>query len=229
MTSLAVLIPVLAVKEDAIVAVVVFVITVIGWIMKLAGNKAQKGPPVANRPRPPVRPRDDKLQQEISIFMEDNAGRRNTGVPSRPSPAASRPQPQNSAQAKRRSSVGAAPTSKKKKSRPGEEIASRQAPVAQNLGTAVKQSLSQHMTDRVNQDAQQRLAPRAEEQVGLDLGNSVTGGSARPSLATPPRPVESPRADRFAELLRSPDGVQQAIVLNLILSPPPGRAGSHRR
>ncbi len=228
MTSLAVLLPVLAVKEDAIVAVIVFVITVIGWIMKLAGSKTQKGPPVANRPRPPVRPRDDKLQQEISIFMEDNAGRRNKGTPSRPSPAATRPQQQNSPQGKRRSAGTAAPVSRKK-GRPGEEIASRQAPVAQNLGTGVKQSLSQHMTDRVAQETQQRLAPRVEEQVGLDLGNSVTSGSARPSLATPPRAAESPRAERFAELLRSPAGVQQAIVLNLILSPPPGRTGSHRR
>jgi hypothetical protein len=117
----------------------------------------------------------------------------------------------------------------RKKGRPGEEIASRQAPVAQNLGTGVKQSLSQYMTERVAQDVQQRLAPRVEDQVAVDLGSSAASGSGRPPLTTPPQAVESPRAQRFAEMLRSPAGVQQAIVLNLILSPPPGRTGSSRR
>ena len=62
--------PVLA-DAEGIGAVILAVITVIGWIASLVSNKNQKGPPVANRPRPPVRPRDDRLQQEINIFLEE--------------------------------------------------------------------------------------------------------------------------------------------------------------
>ncbi|MGE5191654.1 MAG: hypothetical protein ACM3U2_04075, partial [Deltaproteobacteria bacterium] len=107
--------------------------------------------------------------------------------------------------------------------RPGEEIATRHAPMTETLGTSVKQHLSQHMTDRVSQEAQQRLAPRVGEKVAEDLGTPVTTGAGRP--AAPP----ASRAERFAELLRSPSGVQQAVVMNLILSPPVSRTQSSRR
>ncbi|MBI3866702.1 MAG: hypothetical protein HY290_32880 [Planctomycetia bacterium] len=223
--TLAAFIPVLAGKEDAIAAVVVFVITVVSWIAKLSSNRAQKGPPVASRPRPPARPRDDKLQKEISIFVDETASRRGRGAaPARP--AAS--QQQSSAQAKRKPQ-GVAAQQAKKKIRPGEQMASRQSPVSETLGTGVKQHLSQHMNERVTQEVQQRMAPRVEEQVAADLGATVTGGSARPAVAPLSRSGTAPRAERFAELLRSPAGVQQAIVLNLILSPPPGRSKPQRR
>jgi hypothetical protein len=247
MTYLATIVPVLAKQEDAIAAVIIFIITVVGWIVKLANTKTQKGPPVASRPRPPVRPRDDRLQQEINIFVEDNTGRRSQSA--RPSPAAARTQQAGSAQAKRRPPA-AAPVAKKKV-RPGEELSRRHAPGDENLGTGVRRHISQHMTDRVTQEAQNRIAPRVEDQVAADLGTTVTRGADRPSgparphdpvnevlllagTSRPPvggatRPTEFSRAQRLAELLRSPAGVQQAIVLNLILSPPPGRTGSHRR
>lgn len=229
MTTLAAIIPVLAAgKEDAIVAVIVFVITIITWISKLANSRTPKGPPVANRPRPQARPRDDRLQQEISIFVEDNVGRRNKGAPPRPAPAVARPQSSKSAQAARRPQGSAQPAAKRK-SRPGAEMATRPAPVAENLGTGVKQHLSQHMTDRVTQESQQRVASRVEEKVAADLGTSLTASASQPSGSGAARAPGLPSAERFAELLRSPAGVQQAIVLNLILSPPPGRSGSHRR
>lgn len=225
MTTLATILPVLAVKEDLIVFAIVSILTVIGWISKLASGR-QKGPPVVTRPRPPVRPRDDRLQQEISIFLDDTAGRGNRGAASRPPARPGANEPQKTTQAKRRPQ-GAAASAAKKKGRPGAEIASRQAPVTESLGTGVKQHLSQHMTERVSQEVQQRLAPRVEEQVAADLGTQAPGGALRP--APPGRATGASRAERYAELLRSPGGVQQAIVLNLILSLPPGRTGSHRR
>ncbi len=97
------------------------------------------------------------------------------------------------------------------------------------MGAGVKQSLSQHMTDRVSQEVQQRLAPRVEDKGAADLGPTMTSGA---SMRAPPLPAAvsaTLRADRFAEMLRNPANVRQAIVLNMILSPPPALARkSHR-
>ena len=74
--------PVLA-DHDAVIAVIVALITVVGWIANLISNKNQKTPPAANRPRPPARPRDERLQKEINIFMEETGkpgSRSNTGT-----------------------------------------------------------------------------------------------------------------------------------------------------
>ncbi len=97
------------------------------------------------------------------------------------------------------------------------------------LGTGVKQSLSQHMTDRVAQEVQQRLAPRVDEKVAADLGPTMTSGASMRAPPLPPAVSATLRADRFAEMLRNPANVRQAIVLNLILSQPPGRARVPRR
>ncbi len=218
--------PILA-DAEGIGAAIVILITIIGWIANLVSNKNQKGPPVANRPRPPARPRDDRLQQEINVFIEDVGGQRLRQTATRPAVPASRQAggtPRNPPPAKSRP---APPPTRPpaRRPRPGEGIATRHAPVTESLGTGVKQHLSQHMTERVTQEVQQRLAPRVEEKVAQDLGTSMTTVLS-PSTTTA-LPVA--RAERFAEMLRSRSGMQQAIVMNLILSPPVSRTrASHR-
>jgi hypothetical protein len=211
--------PIFAADADAIIAVIVALITIVGWIANLVSNKNQKGPPVANRPRPPVRPRDDRLQQEINIFIEEAGPQRARPAPQRPVIPASRPVAGGQrapAQGKARPPAPAKPA---RRPRPGDEIATRHAPVSESLGAGVKQHLSQQMTERVAQEAQQRLQSRVEQKVELDLGPAVTAGpSGRATPAPPAQPVE--RSARFASLLRNPASLQQAIVVNLILSPP---------
>lgn len=251
--------PILA-DVDLVVGLIIGLITVVGWIANLASNKNQKGPPIANRPRPPVRPREEKLQQEINIFLEDAAapprretggrpaapvrtgsvgspqggtafaGRATAGRPTASRPAAN-PQGRGPAQSsgQGRKSGGGAAGKSSRKPRPGESIAGRPAPLTESLGAGVKQSLSQHMSDRVSQEVQQRLASRVEEKVSADLGTTMTSGASMRAPALPAAVSTTLRADRFAELLRNPANVRQAIVLNLILSPPPGRAGTSRR
>jgi hypothetical protein len=213
--------PIFAADADAIIAAIVALITIVGWIANLVSNKNQKGPPVANRPRPPVRPRDDRLQQEINIFIEEAgpnrpkpAERRPVVPASRPVSGASRPP----AQGKAKPPAASASRKPARRPRPGDEIATRQSPVSESLGAGVKQHVSQNITDRVAQEMQQRLTSRVEQKVQEDLGPPVTAGL---STRTPPvTPAAQPdRARRFAELLRNPATLQQAIVVNLILSP----------
>jgi hypothetical protein len=217
-------VPILA-DAEAVIAVIVILVTIIGWVANLVSNKNQKGPPVGNRPRPPARPRDERLQEEISIFIEDAGGQRSRqgsrGVSTARQPAASRNPPGKRPPA-------SPPKKPARRPRPGEQMATRQAPVTETLGTGVKQHVSQTMTERVSREVQQRLAPRVEEKVAEDLGPLVTTGAAR--AASSPAPA-LPRVgpERFAELLRNRSGVQQAIVMNLILSPPAYRTRASRR
>jgi hypothetical protein len=236
MHSTLTMVPVLA-DAEGIGAVILAVITVIGWIASLVSNKNQKGPPVANRPRPPVRPRDDRLQQEINIFLEETGSKRPKPPPARPAstparnaPIAARTPGAVSPAAKGRQPAG--PSRKPaRRPRPGQEIATRTPPVSDTLGTGVKQSLSQHMTERVSQEVQQRLAPRVEEKVELDLGPPVTAGaSGRPApVASAAGQQPALQAARLAEMLRNRASVQQAFAVNLILSRPPGLARAPRR
>jgi hypothetical protein len=214
-------VPILA-DAEAVIAVIVILVTIIGWVANLVSNKNQKGPPIANRPRPPARPRDERLQEEISIFIEDAGGQRSRqgsrgGAAARQTPASRNPPAKRPA--------AAPPKKPARRPRPGEELATRHAPVTETLGTAVKQHLSQSMSERVTQEVQQRLAPRVDEKVAQDLGAAVTTGAAR--AAPPSLPRVGP--ERFAEFLRNRSGVQQAIVMNLILSPPVSRTRASRR
>jgi hypothetical protein len=230
------MVPVLA-DAEGIGAVILAVITVIGWIASLVSNKNQKGPPVANRPRPPVRPRDDRLQQEINIFLEETGGKRPKPPPARPAaappraaPAATRAPAAGGPAAKVRQPV--APARKPiRRARPGQEIASRTPPVSDSLGTGVKQHVSQNMNERVSQEVQQRLSPRVEEKVELNLGPAVSGGA--PGRAMPAAPAAGPQpalqAARLAEMLRNRASVQQAFAVNLILSRPPGLARASKQ
>ncbi|HEY2251377.1 MAG TPA: hypothetical protein VGH74_09965 [Planctomycetaceae bacterium] len=216
------LIPVLA-ADDFIVGFIIFLLTVVGWVINLISSKNQKGPPVANRPRPPLRPRDEKIQQEINIFLEDAGGKNKKGAAARPAATAAR---SAASQPKRKSM---AQTGKPgRKARPGESLAGRPAPLTETLGTGVKQHLSQHMADRVSQEVQQRMAPRVEEKALADLGPTMSSGAPMRAPALPAAVSATVRADRFAEMLRNPAHVRQAIVLNLILSPPPALARKPR-
>jgi len=200
---------------EAIIGLIIFLITIVSWAVNQVTNKKRKVPPVANRPRPPVRPRDQKLQEEISIFMQEAAGRKpGANRPARPGAAATAPP--------KRPLAAAKPPARR--SKPGAEIASRQAPVTGTLGSGVQQHLSEYMANKVTQQAQQRLAPRVDEKIAQDLGAPVTTGAAR---RAEPAAIDmaAPRGDKIADALRNPASLRQAIVLNMILARP-GRPGS---
>ena len=59
MPGIAPLAPVLA-ADDFIVGVIIFLLTIVGWVINLISSKNQKGPPVANRPR--IMPPQDGFQ-----------------------------------------------------------------------------------------------------------------------------------------------------------------------
>lgn len=204
-----------AADHDAIIALVIFLITVVSWVVNQLTNKKRKVPPVVNRPRPPARPRDQKLQDEISIFMQETTGRK---------PAAARPARQAAAASEPRRP--AAPPKPARRAKPGAQLATRQAPVTGSLGSGVKQHLNEYMSDKVTQQVQQRLAPRVEDRLAEDLGTPVTTGASRSEPAAAAAAAVPMRPEGVIEALRSPVGLRQAMVLNLILARPGTRPGA---
>jgi hypothetical protein len=216
--------PLLAADFDTIGGVITFVVVVIGWIVRLVATNNQARPPAGNRPRPPARPRDERLQQEINVFIEEVGQQKRGAAGARPGNAAAT----RSHQSKKGTAANAPAAKQQRRKRPGQDVATRQAPVTESLGTGVKKHLTQYMTDKVSQEVQKRMAPRVDQEVAADLGTTATFSPETRAAQAPPAPAAS-RASRFAELLRSPAGVQQAIVLNLILSPPVSRSHTPRR
>lgn len=221
--------PLAAFDVDTVIGFVFVVFWVIAWLFKLATGQAQKGPPVPNRPRPPVRPRDEKLQEEIDIFIQEvgpkKAVRRpptsaaRPAMPVRPAPTGQKPKPQPE---KAPASARPAP----RRVRPGEEIATRHMPdTDQNMGAGVKKHLAQHMAERVTQEAAAYLQPKVEQSVAEHLGRPTTGVT-QPAPAAPGTGASRPATRSgggFSELFQNPSSLRQAMVVSLILSPPPGR------
>jgi hypothetical protein len=208
--------PLLAFDIETAIPIVLFIGWLITWIVKMASGQGQKGPPVANRPRAPARPRDDKLQQEIDIFIQEIGGKKPARQPG-PSAAGPKPAPKAAPKAgpaaspvRRGPPPPAAPATTQppkptRRVKPGAEIASRQAPVTAGLGTHVRQHLKDYMADKVS------------VQVAEDLGASQPAASA---------PAAEPK---FVELLRSPATQRQAMIVNLNLAPPPARTARRGR
>ncbi|HTI52309.1 MAG TPA: hypothetical protein VL475_15205 [Planctomycetaceae bacterium] len=219
----------LAADIENVIGVICVIIWILAWLMKLMGSQKQKTPPVANRPRPPARPRDERLQEEIDIFIQEvgpkkGARRPPVAAPPRP-PAPAKPLARGQRPGKPQVQEKAPAKPAPQRLRPGQEISSRQVVRPEkDLGNAVQQHLQQHMAERVTQEASAFLQDKVDQSVAKHLGTSST--------AAPPGTVPAPpasgtaagvQATRYSELFRNPASLRQAMVVNLILSPPPGR------
>jgi hypothetical protein len=221
--------PLLLADIENVIGVIFVIIWIMAWLMKLVGTQKQKTPPVANRPRPPARPRDERLQNEINIFIQEvgsNKGARRPPTSTSPRPAVP-PKPATGGQRTRKPPAPqtAPPKPAPQRIRPGQEISSRQVVQPEkDLGNAVQQHLRQHMAERVAREASVFLKDKVEASVTSHLGTSST--AAAPGVPPPPPAsgkAAGVQAARYAELFRNAAGLRQAMVVNLILSPPPGR------
>lgn len=217
------------------VGVVVFLITAVVWLINFLSNKIPQNPPAPrNRPQPvpPNRGNDERLQKEISIFLEDAAPRRDEkrqenrreenrrrnapsgGGGQRPpqKPPANKPKPKNKPlveQTDRRS--------------PGSELAERKGPGHRDLGSGVRTHVQEHMSQRIDREVAKDLPHDINAGVTQHLGQF---SGARPSLTTgtqeqaAARPVTTAEARGLIELLNSPGTVRNAILINEVLSKP---------
>jgi hypothetical protein len=221
--------PLLLADIENVIGVICVIVWIMAWLMKLLGTQKPKTPPVANRPRPPARPRDERLQSEIDIFIQEVGSKKGLRRP----PASTAPKPAVPARSaaggqrmrKPPAQVTAPPKPAPQRIRPGQEISSRQVVQPEkDLGNAVQQHLRQHMAERVARETSVFLKDKVDASVANHLGTSSTAAAP----GAPPAPPASGtaagvQAARYSELFRNSAGLRQAMVVNLILSPPPGR------
>jgi hypothetical protein len=185
--------------------------------------------------------RDNPFRNEIEAFLEEVGRRRSpSGGPQR-DPAersaapigvpvarpVARPQPSPAgAQRTVGSAVRAKPEPAKAPpqaapqtplARPGAEIAQRKAPVSDDLGAQVRAQLNQYLeSSRLSQRARADLGSAIERAVRAHLGTTATDGpelqDSLVSVAPPGMPITT--------LLRNPNGVRTAILVNEILERP---------
>jgi len=212
----------LAADFGGIVAAIIGLISIGAAVVNAMNDKKQ--PPRRTRPKD-----NTKVRREIEEFLEQQGGRKpprreevmiddievveeprprpapkpvpkpkKAQVPQRPKPAAQKPV----ASPPRTDSPGT--------NRPGDR------PVGtQNLGTALREHVSQAMQERVAAQAERdlpHLTSRVDEEVKQDLGTfSVSGKKAAPASST---------AMPLVKMLRNPQSARNAVIIAEVLGRP---------
>lgn len=213
--------PLLLVDLDKVIGIAFVIFWIVAWVLKLISSQAQKGPPIAPKPRPTVRPGDDRLQEEIDIFIKEvgpkKTARRPVSAPPVPTEKAARARKPPLKQSVATPGAGRSESPRRKV---GEGISSRHIPGGEATRGRVQQHLRDHMQERVAKEAAAHLNQAVDEQQSRQLVET-----SRPIFAQgDPAPAETAaKALRVAELLRNPANLKQSIAVSLILSPPLAR------
>lgn len=215
--------PVLA-DFDNVVGVIVLIIAFLGWIMNFISNKNKEAQQTTERhsPRQPAQ-RNERREDDVEMFLEEVNERR---------------QPRQSRLKEQRNQTGQpasvpAPVSQRTPPRPlvqkPEEAVLEL--VETELGAGVRQHLQQYMTpNRIDQGVKQHMASSQElgrgvqQSVAEHLKGNIPPGrqAALMQAALALSGKGSSRAGVIA-MLKNPQAVKQAILINEILSPPKAR------
>ncbi len=203
--------PLFAADEfGTIVSLIVIVMGAIGWVINLISNQNQpKAPP------PRRKPREEREPEEISMFLD-----------------ATSPQPSRQPQKQNRKPQQQKPTPQQKpprreslqdqnrreaSTRPGQELSQR-GMQGSNLGGGIR-ARGAEMDQKVSKDvaAMAGQAPVAAS-VTQHLGTFAAGEAAARKASG----ESTEAAQVIIAALRNPAAIKQAILVNTLLSPPPG-------
>lgn len=215
--------------NDEIVGLIFTILGVIAWIINHLSGKNQAAPPPA-RPRQPARPRDDRLKDEIDIFIKEVRGQVKEPQP-RIQPSQSPPSEGRPPLVARGDQTGSQSGKRRKQPRPadipletasrskrrgvGDEIANRAAPGHRNLGNAIRADVAQDLPPRISDEVREDMKDRVDISVSDHLGK-FTG--ADPAFAATPSRAFS--GSQVGAIFHDRSKVQQAILINEILSKP---------
>lgn len=228
-----ILFPLFAVDVDGIITLIVIAFVVMSGLYNFLKDKTQKDQRHAGRPRV-QRQQQKSVQDEIDQFLREVGGKpKNREEPieiveiderprrqRRPQGAQRRPQQQRrpAPQRRRQTQIQAGRAPQQPKRKPGAALHDRKAPGSVGLGGGVRQHVQEHMEDHIVAEAQKHLDHDVDKSVQQHLGKFRAG-----ERHSPPTPLAGAINVRsIVQLLRSPAGIQQAIVLNEILSRPKG-------
>jgi len=212
--------PVLAVDVDTIITGVVVVIIFLSWIVNLIGGQKKAQAPKARGQQNRPRPGQERLQNEIEVFLQEVQGRKkpeNKPVAQAPPelpPRQPEARPKRSRQPQQRKRPSTAQRPKKP--------ARSKAPLAQSpasteiknpeLGTGVGGLKDRHLDSKIDQSVSEHMTHLDHLEPGIAPANRAAASGERSNAAS----------QQIGNLLRDPAGVRQAILLNEILSRPVG-------
>ena len=204
------------------------------WIFNLLSQKKAKGQVDAGPKRPVGPPRDKRVQNEIDVFLKEIGGGRKIQdaqddeifieiVPDEERIAAQQRRRVGRTFPQHRS-LQPQPVTETPEAqppvhqRPGSGIAERKGPGSTDLGRDVSQHVSEHMREgMVEEHVQQHLDHDVNESVTQHLGTRFQTPETQRRVDRLPQ-----RTHAIVELLHNPTGLQQAILLSEVLSPPKG-------
>lgn len=243
--------PVLAVDADSVIAAIIAIFSVIGWIMKVvAGSQQGQAAPVKGaKPKPVNRPKS--IDEEISIFLEESGkpgaeakrpaegserprgDRKRSPVERDRGSASPRPTPASQSQ-RRKGTTSIArdlrqPSGESPAPRPQpEKPAGRHARPGEAIANR-SSPVSANLGSQVQQHLQQYMAERISTQVSQDLSPRIaeTVAAHLGTVDPPPGAATVARQPAHPLLLamRNPETVRQGMLIGLILGPPVARGG----
>jgi hypothetical protein len=201
-----------------VITIVVIVIAFVSWISNLISgkNKAQGGQ--ARR-----QPRNPELASEIDAFLEEVGGGRQDEQAAIELVSDEELHDRRGAAQRRRARNEQARRQAAQEQdharQPGSGIAGRVGPGSGDLGSNITSHVAEYMEeDHVDGHVAEHLTHSVNEGVGEHLGQ-FSGGSAAREDAIEARD-RTPDEHPIAALLRSPQGVRQAVILTEIFSRP---------
>ena len=201
--------PVMAVGGGELVPLIMFAVFAISWVLKLITSNKQPAEAPVRRPGKPVRPREERVEDEIDIFIQEVDQQRQQQPQQRPRQQPTRP-PAKARSARRRPEPPP-PAPPPTRRRVGEEM--ERKPLGDpKLGGGVRSAAGGIVAGerQLDRGVEQHLSDRIEQSVERHLG-TFSGNTVVKAQATP--------ASRLRLMLRS-GSARQAILLNEILSPP---------
>jgi hypothetical protein len=229
---------------DTIIYAIFLVVAFLGWIINQING--QNNPQRAGNPRVPPpqqrppRPAQDRLQNEIEVFLREVQGRKPQAPPPpgqeqrEPLPVNEPLLPAGEPMQKRPPRPAGRPRPPARRQRPGDVPGQagrgeapqpqRAAPVgasSKNMSAELKARLEEHMRGGV---AERHLESKIDESVSQHLqhiSSNIATTEATPGTVS--LSASAPAGVPIRDLLRNPTSMRQAILLNEILSRPRGR------
>lgn len=224
--------PVLAADASTYITLIFVILGFLGWIMNLTSNKNAPPPAAPARPRQPLpRPqnRDERIQSEIDIFLQEVGGRKPkprvqeiteplVEEPPRPTRRLADRAPKTPSESAR-TPPSPRPEPARQEKRPERRVGSG------DLGSTVREHVAQYIeTARIDQSVKQHLSHVVDRAVETHLGSLGQQEAAQLAAAVDVAAKAPAGMHPVVGLLRDPNGLRNAVLVSEILGPPRGRS-----
>ncbi len=203
-----------------VIAAFIALVSLLGFLK----DKLQQAQPAdGNQPRRPARQREGNLQSEIDRFLNEVGGKSSQRAREEPMEIIEvNESPRQRPRRVKAQSQAQKPAAQARR-KPGAAIAEREGPGSDDLGSDVRQHVSEHMEKgRVARSVGRHLSHDVDQSVSRHLGKFAAEES-RESAGGARAIRRSIDPAAIVNLLSSPAGILQAVIMSEILGRPKAR------